>query len=346
MLLKSDQLERHLAKGLGPLYVLHGDEALLSIEAADTIRSAARKAGFSEREVLQNNSRGFKWNTLLESSQNRSLFGDRKLIELRVPTGKPGREGAQALVQYAKSLGPDILTIVTLPRLEREAKNSAWFSALESAGISVEIPTIDRVALPRWIDSRLARQQQTAPAVALEFIADRVEGNLLAAHQEIQKLGLLFPTGELSLAAVQDAVVNVARYDVFKLREALLSGDGARVTRMVDGLRAEGESVVFVQWALTEEIRTLLQVCNAVRVGRPLPSALREMRVWGPRERLYEPALRRLDRGTLVRALARAADIDKIAKGLRVKASSGDAWSEIGRLVLMLTAPAPLRALL
>ena len=339
MQIKIDQLGRHLEKGLAGFYVLTGDEPLLTIEAADRIRSAARQAGFSERQVLQNNTRGFRWNELLESSQNMSLFGDRKLIELRVPTGKPGREGGATLATYAKFKNPDVLTILTLPKLEREARNSAWFAALDAAGIVVDIAAIERPRLPDWIAERLVLQKQTAPRPALEFIADRVEGNLLAAHQEIQKLGLLFPSGPLTGEQIQDAVTNVARYDVFKLREALLAGDAARASRMLEGLRAEGESPVFVQWALTEEVRTLLQVSNAVRSGRPMAAALREMRVWGTRERLYEPALRRLDRRSLVRALSLCADIDKLSKGLRLQLSSGDVWNEIGRLALLLLRP-------
>ncbi len=335
MQLKPDQLEAHLARELQSLYVLHGDEHLLVIEAADRIRAKARQAGFSEREVLVND-RHFRWGDLLAAGQSMSLFGDRKLIDLRIPTGKPGKEGSQALQDFVQLQNPDLLTLITLPRMDSATRNSAWFSALERSGVTIEVPLVDRARLPAWISTRLGAQQQTAPREALDFIADRVEGNLLAAHQEIQKLALLFPTGSLSLEQVQEAVLNVARFDVFKLTEAMLAGDGARLARMLDGLKAEGESPVLVHWTLTEEIRNLLRAQTGLKQGQPLAMLLRQLRVWGPRERLYESALRRLKPALLNQALRRAAELDKLVKGLSIK-NSGNAWDELMRLGLSLT---------
>ena len=337
-----DALAGHLAKRLAPLYVVHGDEHLLAIEAADRIRAAARKAGFTERDVLQVD-RHFRWNRLLESGQSLSLFGDRKLIELRIPGGKPGKEGSTALQAYAKSVRDgDTVTLVTLPRLERESKNSAWFGALEAAAVTVEAPLVDRARLPAWIADRLAMQSQSASPEALGFLVDRVEGNLLAAHQEVQKLALLHPPGRLDFDDVRDAVLDVARYDVFKLGEAMLAGDAPRVARMVEGLKGEGESPVLVHWAMTEEVRALFRAKLGVAAGQPLSTLLRQLRVWGARERLFEPAMRRLSLPVLRQALSRCAEIDRLVKGLRnLGAPMGDAWTELARLGVLIAGPQP-----
>ena len=333
MQLRIDALDAHLSKSLAPLYVITSDEHLLALEAADKIRKLARSQGFSEREVLTVE-RGFKWGELLAANQSQSLFGDKKLIELRIPTGKPGKDGGQALQDYAADLSPDNLTIITLPKLDWATQKAAWVSALQQASVFIDIPTIERAHLPTWIGNRLAAQAQSADKQALDFIADRVEGNLLAAHQEIQKLALLHPEGKLSFDQVQDAVLNVARYDVFKLNEAMLAGDAARLTRMLEGLKGEGEALPLVLWAVAEEIRTLLKLKSGVTQGRPLGMLLKEYRIWGPRERLMEPALRRLKLSTLEGALQEAAQIDKMVKGLRAKAFAGDVWDAMLQLGL------------
>jgi DNA polymerase III subunit delta len=333
MQVRLDALAAQLSKRLAPLYVIHGDEHLLAIEAADRIRAAARKAAFTERDVLQVD-RHFKWNRLVESGQSLSLFGDRKLIELRIPGGKPGKEGSVALQAYAKTIVEgDTITLITLPRLEREQKNSAWFGALDAAGITIEAPLVDRAKLPAWIAERLAAQGQSVDAEALGFLVDRVEGNLLAAHQEVQKLALLYPTGKLRFEDVRDAVLDVARYDVFKLGEAMLAGDAVRVARMVDGLRGEGESPVLVHWAITEEVRALLRAKLGVASGQSLSTLMRQLRVWGARERLFESAMKRLSLPVLRNALVRCAEIDRVVKGLRsLGTPMGDAWTELSRV--------------
>lgn len=335
MNLKLDALDAHLAKTLSPLYVVHGDEHLLAIEASDKIRAAARAAGHVERDVLEVD-RYFRWSRLAESGQSRSLFGDRKLIEVRIPGGKPGKEGSVALQSHARSVckATDTITLVTLPGLRSEAKNSAWFNALLAAGVAVEAPLIDRARLPHWIAGRLAAQGQSAAPEALAFVVDRVEGNLLAAHQEVRKLALLYPRGTLGLDDVRNAILDVARFDVFKLGEAMLAGDAPRVARMVEGLKGEGESPVLVHWAMTEEVRALLRAKLAVAQGQSLGGLLRQLRVWGARERLFEPALKRLTLATLRAALARAGEIDRIVKGLRSVngPAMADAWTELSRL--------------
>ncbi|SFD36905.1 DNA polymerase III subunit delta [Massilia yuzhufengensis] len=333
MQLRPEALEGHLAKGLAPLYVITSDEHLLALEAADRIRRSARAQGYTERDVLSVE-RSFKWGELLAANQAMSLFGDKKLIELRIPGGKPGKDGGAALQAYAKSLSPDNLTLITLPKLDWQTAKAAWVTALQQAAVYIEIPTIERPALPGWIGARLAAQGQGAERQALDFIADRVEGNLLAAHQEIQKLGLLYEPGKLSSEQVMDAVLNVARYDVFKLSEAMLVGDPARLARMLDGLKGEGEALPLVLWAVSEEIRTLLKLKSAMVQGRPLGALLKEYRIWGPRERMMEPALRRVSLATLEAALQEAAQVDRMVKGLRAKAFAGDAWDAMLQLAL------------
>ena len=333
MQLRADALDGHVAKTLAPLYVITSDEHLLALEAADKIRRAARAQGYSEREVLSVE-RNFKWGELLAANQAMSLFGDKKLIELRIPSGKPGKDGGAALQAYAKDLSPDNLTLITLPKLDWQTQKAAWVAALQQAAVYIDIPNIERNALPGWIANRLAAQGQSAERASLDFIADRVEGNLLAAHQEIQKLGLLHEPGKLAHEQVQDAVLNVARYDVFKLSEAMLSGDTARLIRMLEGLKGEGEALPLVLWAVSEEIRTLLKLKAGMAQGRPLPALLKEYRIWGPRERLMEPALRRIALPTLEAAMQQAAQVDRMVKGLRAKAFAGDQWDAMLQLAL------------
>jgi DNA polymerase-3 subunit delta len=333
MQLRPEALDGHLAKGLAPLYVITSDEHLLALEAADKIRRAARANGFSERDVLSVE-RSFKWGELLAANQEMSLFGDKKLIELRIPGGKPGKDGSTALQNYAKDLNPDNLTLITLPKLDWQTAKSAWVTQLQQAAVYIEIPNVERAQLPGWIGTRLAGQGQSADRQGLDFIADRVEGNLLAAHQEIQKLGLLYPPGKLTYEQVIDAVLNVARYDVFKLSEAMLAGDPARLVRMLEGLKGEGEALPLVLWAVSEEIRTLLKLKAGMAQGRPLGALLKEYRIWGPRERMMEPALRRIALPTLETALQQAAQVDKMVKGLRAKQFAGDAWDAMLQLAL------------
>ena len=333
MQLRPEALDGHLAKGLAPLYVITSDEHLLALEAADKIRRAARAQGYSERDVLTVE-RSFKWGELLAANQAMSLFGDKKLIELRIPGGKPGKDGSAALQSYAKDLNPDNLTLITLPKLDWQTAKAAWVGSLQQAAVYVEIPNIERPQLPAWIGMRLSSQQQSADRQSLDFIADRVEGNLLAAHQEIQKLGLLYEPGKLTFEQVQDAVLNVARYDVFKLSEAMLAGDPARLVRMLEGLKGEGEALPLVLWAVSEEIRTLLKLKSGMAQGRPLGALLKEYRIWGPRERMMEPALRRISLPTLEAAMQQAAQVDRMVKGLRAKQFAGDAWDAMLQLAL------------
>ncbi len=330
MQLRAEELERHLSRSLAALYVIHGDEPLQSLEAADAIRTAARAKGYAEREVLSVE-RGFDWSQLVVSGASMSLFSSKKLIELRIPGGKPGTDGAAAIVQYCSTLTPDVLTIVTLPKLDRRAQDTAWWKALTRNGVLINTFQVERAQLPQWIAARLARQQQKADRETLQFLADSVEGNLLAAHQEIQKLGLLFPPGELAFDPVRGAVLNVARYDAFKLNEAMLSGDRARLARMLDGLKSEGEAPPKILWVLAEEIRAVAKVQAGMALGEDLQQLYRSNRVWGGvRQQLVTEAARRLKSAALAQALRHAARIDRTVKGL----ARGDVWDEMLQLCL------------
>jgi DNA polymerase-3 subunit delta len=332
--LRSEQLEAHLARELRPLYAIHGDEPLLSLEAADAIRARGRSNGFSERTVLSAE-RGFDWSGLEASAANLSLFGDRRLIELRVPSGKPGADGARAIEAFCARLPADTLTLVTLPRVDRAGQSSAWFQALEEKGVIVNVFPVERSRLPEWIAARLARQKQQAKAETLRFLADCVEGNLLAAHQEIQKLALLLPPGELDFETVREAVMSVARYDAGKLTEAMLSGDRPRLARMLEGLRGEGEAPPRILWLLAEEIRAVCRVQDGIASGRQLAELLREARVWGDaRQTLVGRAARKFPRGALLAALEHAAGVDRVIKGI----AKGDAWDELLQLGLRFAA--------
>jgi DNA polymerase-3 subunit delta len=340
MQIRPEQLAAHLARGPGPLYTVWGSEPLGVQEAGDAIRAAARAAGCDERVVFTVSGAHFDWSAVAGAAQSMSLFSAARLIEIRIPSGKPGKEGAAALKAYAGARPEGVTTLVTLPRLDRMQQQSAWFTALDAAGVTVRIDDVERSALPAWIARRLAAQGQHMPGGeagerALAFFADRVEGNLLAAHQEVQKLALLCPPGPLSVDQVEAAVLDVARFEIDALADAVLAGDLRRALRLLDSLRAEGESAVFVHWRLAEDLRALRRVRAALARGLPPPMALREARVWGRKERLVERAAGLVDEVMLDALVAAASRCDGIVKGLRHPDWPDDAWAALGRLVLM-----------
>ncbi|MBS0594881.1 MAG: DNA polymerase III subunit delta [Proteobacteria bacterium] len=344
MQLRADQLAAHLQRGCKALYLVHGDEPLQVQEACDAIRAAARAAGYAERQVFSVGGAHFDWSGLIGEAQSPSLFAERRLIDIRIPSGKPGKDGSDALQRYAAALPDDVLTLIQCPRLDGQQHKSAWFAALDAAGVVLRIDPVERAALPAWIAQRLARQGQRVAdgeegQRTLAFFADRVEGNLLAAHQEVLKLGLLSPPGVLGFGQVEASVLNVARYDVFKLGEAVLGGRVARALRMLDGLRAEGESPVLVHWTLAEDIRALARVKAAQAQGQPLPLALRDARVWGARERLFARALPLLDEAALRGLLQAASQCDGLVKGLKPPGWPPEAWDGLRRLMLLVLQP-------
>lgn len=346
MQLRADQLAAHLQRGLAPLYTVHGDEPLLALEAADTIRAAARAAGHTERSVHTVAGAHVDWSGILGEAHAMSLFADKRLVEIRIPSGKPGKDGSQALQNHAARLPPDTLTLITLPRLDRSQLGSAWFGALDAAGVLVKVEPVGRAALPAWLARRLGAeglQVEAGPAgeQALARFADRVEGNLLAAAQEVRKLALLHPRGTLPAAAVEAAVLPVARYDAFQLGEAVWGGQFARLRRLLAGLAAEGEPAVLVHWALAEDVRTLRRARAAMDGGQPLGRVLRELRVWGPKEALFERLLPRLSLARLDAWLASAHACDAVIKGLPQAGWPREAWAALEQLALQLAGALP-----
>jgi DNA polymerase-3 subunit delta len=339
MRIDPEQLAQHVQRGLKPLYTVHGEEALLALEAADRIRRQARASGYVEREVLTAES-GFDWSQLYASGHSLSLFGARRLLELRIPSGKPGVEGAEAIKCFCADLPPDTVSLVSLPKLDKATLASGWFEALDSAGVTVAAQPVPRNRLPQWLAGRLAQNGQEADPATLELLAGMVEGNLLAAQQEVHKLALLFPPGRLDAADVESAVMDVARYDVFKLGEAILAGNRVRLMRMLDGLRGEGVAPPLVLWAIVEEIRALWRVGRALSAGAPMPVALREAKVWGARAELLPQAARRVRPGEIQAALVEAARVDRLIKGI----GRADPWDSLAQLALRLVPEASPRS--
>ena len=329
MELRLRELSAHLARTLAPIYVVHGDEPLLALEAGDLIRAAARRAGCDDREVHVVEP-GFRWDAFLAGNANLGLFGSRKIVDLRIPSGKPGTEGAKALETYAAAPNPDNVTLVTLPKLDRATQGTAWFTGLADAGVAIAVYPLERNEMPGWIAARFANQGQTPGRETLEWLAERCEGNLFAARQEIEKLGLLLPAGSLAQEDVERAVTDVARYDVFQLSEAWLAGDAGRTLRVLAGLEAEGEGIQLLLWQLGEDVHALAAVQDAARSGMSLQTAVRNARVWGKRQAAMERAARRVSRESLpglVRALAR---LDALSKGI----GRGSMWDELRSLAM------------
>lgn len=329
MRIKLEQLPQLLQKQTAPLYTLFGSEPLLILEAADLIRTHARQQGYTERELFTVDQH-FDWAELLNAGNNLSLFGDRRIMDLRLPTGKPGREGGKALETYCTALPPDTLTLITLPRIDKQGQASKWFKALETAGALIPVYPIERNQLPAWIGQRLARQQQKADAATLQFLADQIEGNLLAAHQEIQKLALLYPAGNLTFEQIKDVVLNVARYDVFQLSDAMITGDIARFMRVLTGLQGEGTAPLLILATLTEQIRQLIAIRKGLDNGQPPAQLLQTARIWGDRQKPVMAAAKRINTQSLTTGLTCAAEIDRIIKGV----ARGDAWEELLQLGL------------
>ena len=314
------QLDAHLKKELAPLYAVHGPEALLALEAADRIREAARSAGATEREVFFVEP-GFDWNRLSTTGANLSLFASRRLIEIRIPTGKPGTEGAKAIAAWCAKLSDDTTTLVLLPELDWQQQKSSWLAALEAAGVLVEAKAITREELPDWLAKRLACQGQRASVETLEWLADRVEGNLLAAKQEVEKLALLLPEGEITLEAIRESVTDVARFERDALLDAIHAGDASRVARVVESLEAEGEPAPLLLWTLAEELRLLMALAANQRPRRYLPP---------DRMAALQKTARRHGPASFDRELLRAHRIDRMIKGVE----QGDPWEGMVDLAL------------
>ena len=336
--LRPEQLAGSLKQGLAPVYFIHGDETLLVNECADAIRAAARERGFGERQVFSADS-GFDWNSLLAASDSLSLFAEQRLLELRLPTGKPGKEGAKILREYADRPAPDTVLLILSAKLEAAARRGKWVQALEGAGAGIAVWPVDAAQLPAWIERRMGARGMRAERDALRLLAERVEGNLLAAAQEIEKLYLLHGPGSLDYETIAELVTDSARYDIFGLVDCALSGDAVHAQRMLAGLRAEGVEPVLVLWALAREIRTLASMARAVQQGTPLARALAAERVWDKRKPLISGVLQRIRGRQWWTLLQHCARIDRVIKGR----AAGSAWDELLQLSLVLAGGSGLR---
>lgn len=332
MKINANQLSTYLQKNLAPCYLVSGDEHLLVDEALDAIRAAARERGFTSRD-LHVATTGFDWNQLRDSGANLSLFAEKRIVELRVPTGKPGRTGSQAIADFVANCDEDLLFIVVAPRLDKSAQSAKWVKSLEAAGVFLPVWPIELRELPRWIAARMRQAGLEPERDAVTLIANRVEGNLLAAAQEIEKLRLILGAGKVSAGDITDAVANSSRYDVFKLVDAALGGDARRALKILSGLRAEGVEPVIVVWALTRELRTLALLTDTVAQGGDLAGGMKKNRVWSNRQALVRNCIGRHKHGDFHRLLKDASRADQAAKG-QVR---GDPWQLSTDIVLGLS---------
>ncbi|MEM0953423.1 MAG: DNA polymerase III subunit delta [Pseudomonadota bacterium] len=331
MRLRPEQLSTHLQRELRSVYLVTGDETLLVQESCDVIRKAARAAGCTEREVFQVDNR-FNWDNLVASASEMSLFSDRKIIELHLPSGKPGTDGSKGLLAYLDMASDDNVLLIIAGKIDKQSTNSKWFKALDAAGAVVQIWPVDANQLPRWISQRVESAGMSIDHDALLMLCDRVEGNLLAAVQEVEKLRLLCPEGRITPEAVAESVADNARYNLFGLIDKALLGDTAGALKMLNGLRGEGTEAAIVLWGLAREIRLLLQCQTEIGRGQRQAQVMKANRVWDKRVPIVSAALQRHDSKALGALLQKASSADQSIKGL----ADGNPWDHLGQLVLQL----------
>jgi DNA polymerase-3 subunit delta len=329
MKLRPDQLKSHLQQNLRPIYFISGDESLQVMESTDAVRAAARAQGYTEREVLEVDAH-FDWQQLLDAGNSMSLFADKRILDLRLPSAKPGKQGSDVLQSYATRPADDAVLIISAGKLEGAAKNSKWFKSLDDAGVVIQCWPVNVAELPRWIEQRMRDRGMQPAAGAAALLAERVEGNLLAAAQEIDKLLLLYGAGQISVQQVIDAVADSARYSVYDLVDATLAADVPRAVRMVAGLQAEGEALTLVVWALSREVRALTEMSES---DLSPDAAVIKAGVWENRRQLVGKALRRHSAARWKQFLKRCARLDKISKGMEPGFKSDRGWDELVILV-------------
>lgn len=325
-----EQLAAHLQQQLLPVYLVSGDEPLLSQECADLVRRAARAGGCAVREVVEAGVANFDWRELLHQATSMSLFAERKLIELRLPGGKPGAEGSKALCEYLELASPDDVLLVVSGKIDKASTSSKWYKALDKAGAVIQVWPVNARELPGWLRARINAAGMSIDDDALQLLCERVEGNLLAAVQEVEKLKLLAADSRVTAVTVTDAVSDNARYNLFEMADNALKGDAAASLRMLHGLRAEGTEPLVALWALAREIRTLHEVQQDCAAGQRVQQALGARRVWKQRMPLMQAALARHDRDSMSRLLDRAAQVDGSIKGY----ADGRPWDKLEDLVL------------
>ena len=332
MRIKPEQLHAALQKGLLPVYFITGDEPLQLGELADAIRRVARKAGYDNREVLSVDN-GFQWNQLAFEANSLSIFTDKKIIDLRLPSGAPGAEGANTLVNYCRRLPEDTILLITAGKVASSSIKSRWFEALDAAGIVIQVWPLEGQDLMRWIQQRLQHRGLSTSTEGVQILASRIEGNLLAAAQEIEKLFVLYGAGVLSTQQIFDAVADSSRYDVFKLVETILSDNVSRLLKILSGLRAEGTAAPIVLWALTREARVLVKIKQALVQGQNKDSVFKNHQIWDKRKELVNDALQRISDEDLNRILVLSAKADRQIKGQQ----QGDAWETLLAICLLFT---------
>lgn len=339
MKLNPRQLNSHLSTGVAPVYLVSGDEPLLVDETIDAIRAAAAGQGIVDREVHVAE-RGFNWAEFTAGLQNLSLFSTHRIVELRLPTGKPGDQGSRFLSAVAGEPLPDTVLLVRTPGLDSRAAKSKWVTSLARDAVWIVLRAPETGALPKWIAERLARAGLTGDSEAVELLAARVEGNLLAAKQEIDKLILLAEDGRVTVETVRAAVADGARFDVFQLTDAALAGDRKRAARILHGLQREGVAAPLVMWSLSREIGSVVDVVFRVSSGTSVARAMADAGVWRSRQRLIDRAARSLDLNSARRLLAGASRADRIVKGAR----RGQPWNALLELTLALAGSYEMRA--
>jgi DNA polymerase-3 subunit delta len=331
MKLRLDQLSGHLQQGLRPIYLLSGDEPLQLGEAADAIRAQARQQGFSERQVMHVEA-GFDWNSLAGASATLSLFSEQRLLDLRLPGGKPGREGGAALSDYAANPAPDTVLLISSGKLDKSAANSKWFKALDKAGVTLQVWPIDATELPRWVQQRMRARGLKASPEAAQLLAERVEGNLLAAAQEVEKLHLLYGETAIDAEMVEQGVADSARYDIFELVDTALLGNAERVARVLEGLRGEGVEPILILWALAREIRVMEEMSYEIEHGASVDAVMKSRWVWQKRQLAVRAGLKRHNQRRWSQLLRRAVRIDRMVKG----AEQGNPRDELVQLALLM----------
>lgn len=332
MKLKPDQLKSHFAKSMAPVYLVSGDEPLQVGEACDAIRARARVLGYGGREVMYVET-GFDWGALHAAANSLSLFSERRIIELRLPSGKAGDAGSKALVEYAQRPADDAVLLMITGKLDKAVMSSKWVGALDKVGVVVQVWPVEVRHLPSWIIERMRARGMQPDAEAAALLAERVEGNLLAAAQEIEKLFLLHGAGKINAQAITEAVVDSARFDVYGLVDSALAGDAARAARMLHGLHSEGVEPVLVLWALAREIRSLAQMAHEIQSGgAAVDQVLAAHRVWEARKPLIKGGLKRHSLTQWHAMVHHVGQIDRIIKGVM----PGNDWDELLQLILLM----------
>jgi DNA polymerase-3 subunit delta len=338
MRIKPEQLGAALKKSLAPVYFISGDEPLQLGEIADAIRKAAKKAGFANREILSAET-GFEWNQLAFTADSYSLFADKKIIDLRLPSGTPGIEGSKALIAYCERLPEDTILLVTAGKIASSALKTKWLEALDKKGVVIQVWPLEGSDLIYWLQQRAEQRGLHIETEGLRILASRIEGNLLAAAQEIEKLYVLYGAANLSRQQISEAVADSSRYDVFKLMDSVLAASVGRILKILSGLRSEGVATPIVLWALTREARVLIKMKLAISQGQNREVVFKNNQIWDKRKQRVSNALSRLSDSDLNNILVLSAKADRQIKGQE----SGDAWETLLALCLLF-ASAPVMA--